>query len=67
MILGFEGNATAAALTTNLAQGGLAHELIPVEGPTRRSVAVVDSSNGAATLFNEPGPRVPPQPGKTSK
>ena len=27
--------------------------------PTRRSVAVVDSSNGAATLFNEPGPRVP--------
>jgi tagatose 6-phosphate kinase len=60
MILGFIGNATAAAVTTDLARGGLAHELIPVEGPTRRSIAVVDSSNGEATLFNEPGPRVPP-------
>jgi tagatose 6-phosphate kinase len=59
MILGFVGSATAAALTTDLAQSELAHELIPVEGPTRRSVAVVDSSNGAATLFNEPGPPVP--------
>ena len=59
MILGFVGSATAAVLTTDLAQSGIAHELIPVEGPTRRSVAVVDSSNGAATLFNEPGPPVP--------
>lgn len=59
MILGFVGSATAAALTADLARGGLAHELITVEGPTRRSVAVVDSSNGAATLFNEAGPRVP--------
>jgi tagatose 6-phosphate kinase len=59
MILGFVGSAGAAALTTDLAQGGLAHELIPVEGPTRRSVAVVEAGSGAATLFNEPGPRVP--------
>jgi tagatose 6-phosphate kinase len=59
MIFGFIGRATAAAVTTDLARGGLAHELIPIEGPTRRSIAVVDSSNGEATLFNEPGPRVP--------
>ncbi|HEV2919159.1 MAG TPA: PfkB family carbohydrate kinase, partial [Actinomycetota bacterium] len=59
LIFGFIGNATAAAVTTDLARGGLAHELIPIEGPTRRSIAVVDSSNGEATLFNEPGPRVP--------
>jgi len=59
MIFGFIGNATAAAVTTDLARGGLAHELISIEGPTRRSIAVVDSSNGEATLFNEPGPRVP--------
>ena len=58
MIFGFIGNAMAAAVTTDLARGGLAHELIPIEGPTRRSIAVVDSSNGEATLFNEPGPRV---------
>jgi tagatose 6-phosphate kinase len=59
IIFGFVGSATAAAVTTDLARGGLAHELISVEGPTRRSIAVVDSSNGEATLFNEPGPRVP--------
>ena len=60
IIFGFIGSATAAAVTTDLARGGLAHELISIEGPTRRSVAVVDSGNGEATLFNEPGPRVPP-------
>jgi tagatose 6-phosphate kinase len=59
MILGFIGSATAATITTELARGGLAHELVSIEGPTRRSVAVVDSSNGAATLLNEAGPRVP--------
>jgi tagatose 6-phosphate kinase len=59
MIFGFVGRATAAVVTTDLARGGLAHELISIEGPTRRSVAVVDSGSGEATLFNEPGPRVP--------
>jgi tagatose 6-phosphate kinase len=59
MILGFIGDATAAAVTSDLARGGLAHELISIEGPTRRSIAVVDSTSGEATLFNEPGPRVP--------
>jgi tagatose 6-phosphate kinase len=59
MIFGFIGSATATTITTDLARGGLAHELISIEGPTRRSIAVVDSSNGEATLFNEAGPRVP--------
>ena len=59
VVLGFVGGATAGAVTSDLARGGLAHELIAVEGPTRRSIAVVDSSNGEATLFNEAGPRVP--------
>jgi tagatose 6-phosphate kinase len=59
MVLGFVGRATAAAVTADLARGGLAHELVPVEGPTRRSVAVVDAGNGAATLFIEPGPPAP--------
>jgi tagatose 6-phosphate kinase len=57
MVLGLVGGAMAAAVTADLARDGLAHELISVEGPTRRSVAVVDASNGEATLFNEPGPR----------
>jgi len=59
VVLGFVGGATAGTVTSDLARGGLAHELIAVEGPTRRSIAVVDSSNGEATLFNEAGPRVP--------
>jgi tagatose 6-phosphate kinase len=59
LVLGFVGGAAAGAVTADLARGGLAHELIAVEGPTRRSIAVVDSSNGEATLLNEAGPRVP--------
>jgi tagatose 6-phosphate kinase len=56
---GFVGDETAATVITDLARSGLAHQLIPVEGPTRRSVAVVDAGEGEATLFNEAGPRVP--------
>ena len=59
MVLGFVGGAAAAAITGDLARAGLAQELIAVEGPTRRSVAVVDAGDGEATLFNEPGPPVP--------
>jgi tagatose 6-phosphate kinase len=59
MILGFVGGATAAAITDDLARTGLAHELISVDGPTRRSIAVVDAGSGEATLFNEVGPPVP--------
>lgn len=57
-VLGLVGGATAGAITTDLARGGLGHELVVVEGPTRRSIAVVDARNQEATLFNEPGPRV---------
>jgi 1-phosphofructokinase family hexose kinase len=57
-VLGLVGGATAGTITTDLARGGLGHELVLVEGPTRRSIAVVDARNQEATLFNEPGPRV---------
>ena len=56
---GFVGEAAAAAVTTDLDRGGLAHRLIAVEGPTRRSVTVVDAGSGEATMFSEPGPPVP--------
>jgi tagatose 6-phosphate kinase len=59
MVLGFVGGATAAAIADDLARAGLAQELIVVDGPTRRSVAVVDAGSGEATLFNEAGPPVP--------
>jgi tagatose 6-phosphate kinase len=59
VVLGFVGDAAAAAVTADLDRGGLAHRLIQVEGPTRRSVTVVDAGNGQATMFSEAGPRVP--------
>lgn len=58
-IFGFVGSAEAATITTDLARAGIAHELIPIDGPTRRTIAVVDSVDGVATLFSEAGPRVP--------
>jgi tagatose 6-phosphate kinase len=59
LVLGLVGGASAGIVTADLTREGLAHELVTVEGPTRRSVAVVDASNQEATLFNEAGPRVP--------
>jgi tagatose 6-phosphate kinase len=59
-VLGFVGGATAATITEDLARAGLPAELVGVDGPTRRSVAVVDAHSGTATLFNEAGPPVSP-------
>jgi tagatose 6-phosphate kinase len=59
MVLGLVGGANAGTITTDLARGGLVHELVTVEGPTRRSIAVVDAGIGEATLFNEAGPPAP--------
>ena len=56
--LGFVGDAAAAAVADDLDRAGLAHRLIPVAGPTRRSVTVV-AGDGEATMFSEPGPPVP--------
>jgi tagatose 6-phosphate kinase len=58
VVLGLVGGATAAAVTADLARDGLTYELVTVEGPTRRSIAVVDARDEEATLFNEPGPPV---------
>ena len=59
MVLGLVGGANAGTITTDLARGGLVHELVTVEGPTRRSIDVVDAGIGEATLFNEAGPPAP--------
>jgi tagatose 6-phosphate kinase len=59
MVLGLVGGANAGTITTDLARGGLVHELVTVEGPTRRSIAVVEAGSGEATLFNEAGPPAP--------
>lgn len=45
------------AIRDDLDAAGIEHLLLPVSGPTRRTVAVVaeENTSGEATLFNEPG------------
>ncbi|MGH4029542.1 1-phosphofructokinase family hexose kinase [Actinomycetota bacterium Odt1-20B] len=59
-VTGFAGGDTGATLRTHLAGDGarLTDALVPVAGPTRRTVAVVDSASGDTTQLNEPGPTV---------
>ncbi|MCN9243993.1 1-phosphofructokinase family hexose kinase [Streptomyces sp. RY43-2] len=59
---GFAGGATGRSLKDQLAHSpGIVDALIPVEGVTRRTVAVVDDSTGDATQLNEPGPEITPE------
>ncbi|NUS03006.1 MAG: 1-phosphofructokinase, partial [Nonomuraea sp.] len=43
-------------LAADLAAAGIPHELVPIQGRTRRTVNVVDAAG--ATMLNEPGPVV---------
>ncbi|MEV5985958.1 1-phosphofructokinase family hexose kinase [Streptomyces sp. NPDC052051] len=59
---GFAGGATGRSLKEGLAHSpGITDALIPIEGVTRRTVAVVDDSTGDATQLNEPGPEITPE------
>ncbi|WP_258067116.1 1-phosphofructokinase family hexose kinase [Arthrobacter sp. GMC3] len=40
----------------DLVASGIAHQLISVEGATRRSIALVDTVNNTTSIFNETGP-----------
>ncbi|MEE1815124.1 1-phosphofructokinase family hexose kinase [Streptomyces sp. SP18ES09] len=55
---GFAGGATGATLRDLLAQTSVRDELVGTAGPTRRTVAVVDTASGDTTQLNEPGPSV---------
>ncbi|WP_330458511.1 1-phosphofructokinase family hexose kinase [Streptomyces sp. NBC_00820] len=60
-ITGFAGGATGETLREQLARTPrLTDALVPVAGPTRRTIAVVDALSGDATQLNEPGPQVRP-------
>ncbi|WP_116213370.1 1-phosphofructokinase family hexose kinase [Streptomyces olivoreticuli] len=66
VVTGFVGGATGEAVRRLLAgsahaTGNLTDALVPVLGPTRRTVAVVDDSTGDATQLNEPGPDIAPE------
>ncbi|MBM9505201.1 1-phosphofructokinase family hexose kinase [Actinacidiphila acididurans] len=62
VVTGFAGGATGDELRRELAgparAGLLTDALVPIAGPTRRTVAVVDERTGDTTQFNEPGPTV---------
>ncbi|MFI1004436.1 1-phosphofructokinase family hexose kinase [Streptomyces galbus] len=60
-VTGFAGGATGDAVRERLtATPRITDALVPVGGPTRRTVAVVDELTGDTTQFNEPGPVVDP-------
>ncbi|MFJ4204829.1 1-phosphofructokinase family hexose kinase [Streptomyces sviceus] len=60
-VTGFTGGATGRAVQDGLtAVPGLVDALVPVTGPTRRTIAVVDERSGGTTQLNEPGPTVTP-------
>ena len=59
LVIGLAGGATGAALRADLDAAGMAHDLVPIAGETRRTVTVV--AGGDATLLNEPGPTITPE------
>jgi len=60
-VTGFVGGATGRALREQLADTpDVVDALVPVCGPTRRTIAVVDTAAGDTTQLNEPGPSITP-------
>ncbi|MFB7836571.1 1-phosphofructokinase family hexose kinase [Streptomyces sp. NPDC056056] len=55
---GFAGGATGAVLREQLAATPVHDALVETAGPTRRTVAIVDTASGDTTQLNEPGPTV---------
>lgn len=53
--LATSGGATGAEFAAELASSPVPHELVPVQGATRRSVALVDEQLGDTTIVNERG------------
>ncbi|MEV6169144.1 1-phosphofructokinase family hexose kinase [Streptomyces sp. NPDC051954] len=60
-VTGFTGGPTGRVVQDRLtAVPGVVDALVPVTGPTRRTIAVVDEKTGDTTQLNEPGPVITP-------
>ncbi|MEZ7002794.1 1-phosphofructokinase family hexose kinase [Streptomyces sp. AD55] len=60
-VTGFAGGTTGHLVREGLAAvPGLVDALVPTEGASRRTIAVVDRRTGDTTQLNEPGPAVAP-------
>jgi len=55
LALATSGGATGVEFAAELASSPVPHELVPVQGATRRSVALVDEQLGDTTIVNERG------------
>jgi 1-phosphofructokinase family hexose kinase len=55
------GGASGDEFRAELEASGVAHELVPVGGATRRSVAIVDEGSGETTILNEFGAALTPR------
>ncbi|MFG3286747.1 1-phosphofructokinase family hexose kinase [Streptomyces sp. NPDC048111] len=60
VVTGFAGGPSGEVLRARLAGLAPRDELVPVQGDTRRTIAVVDAASGDTTQLNEPGPLVSP-------
>lgn len=57
--LGLVGASDAIWFDETLAEAGIENRLLPVPGPTRSSVTILDPANGAQTHLREPGSAPP--------
>jgi tagatose 6-phosphate kinase len=56
-VTGFAGGLAGRAFRADLSSAAIPAELVTVVGETRRTVTVVETVTGEATLLNEPGPQ----------
>ncbi|MFC8271419.1 1-phosphofructokinase family hexose kinase [Streptomyces sp. NPDC057271] len=60
VVTGFAGGSTGEILRGHLTATPVRDELVPIAGPTRRTVAIADTTTGDTTQLNEPGPAITP-------
>jgi tagatose 6-phosphate kinase len=58
VVAGFAGGGVGDAVVDELDRSGLAHDLVPIAGQTRRTLIVVDDGGGEPTGLSELGPSV---------
>jgi tagatose 6-phosphate kinase len=58
LVTGFAGGDVGRSARADLAAAGIRDALVPIEGTSRRTLAIVDEASGDATGFWEPGPEV---------
>ncbi len=57
---GFVGGSVGAQISAGCRELGIEDLHVPISGETRVSTVIVDSTTGASTVINEPGPAVDP-------